>query len=90
VHYKRPDWTAGKVALGDRAMKLTVRITRKIDGFYRAVCPALPGCVVFAETRADAESKISQAVEGYLASLDVALPRELDRRLDQVIHASVA
>ena len=62
-------------------MKLTVHITRGVEGFYKATCPALPGCAVLAETRSEAEIKIAKAVEGYLASLDVALPRELGRRL---------
>jgi len=62
-------------------MKLTVQMTRAAEGFFRAWCPALPGCVVMAETRAEAEAEIARAIEGYIASMDVALPRELGRRL---------
>ena len=62
-------------------MKLTVQVTRATEGFFRARCPALPGCTVMAETRAEAEAQIARAIEGYLGSLDVALPRELGKRL---------
>lgn len=62
-------------------MRMTVQITRGSDGFYRARCPALPGCSVVALTRDEAHAEIAEAVEGYLASLDVALPRELVRSL---------
>jgi predicted RNase H-like HicB family nuclease len=62
-------------------MKLTVQVTRATEGFFRAWCPALPGCAVMAETRAEAEAQIARAIEGYLGSLDVALPRELGKRL---------
>jgi len=61
-------------------MKIVIQIKRGVNGFYKAVCPALPGCAVIADSRDDAERKIAKAIEGYLASLDVALPRELDRR----------
>jgi predicted RNase H-like HicB family nuclease len=82
---KRKSW-----ALGDREMKLTVQMTRVAEGFFRAWCPALPGCVVIAETRAEAEAQIARAVEGYIASLDVALPRELGRRLQGSLNVCVA
>ena len=62
-------------------MKLAIRITQERNGTYRACCPSLPGCCVCGETRKDAHSKINVAVQGYLASLDVCLPRELSRAL---------
>jgi len=62
-------------------MRMTVQITRGTDGFYRARCPALPGCAVVGLTRDEAHAKIAKAIEGYLASLDVALPRELGRSM---------
>lgn len=58
-------------------MNLLMQIARNANGFYRACCPALPGCVVYAESREEARSKLGQAVEGYLARLDETLPREL-------------
>ena len=57
-------------------MKLAVKIVRCADRRYRASCAALPGCVVHAGTREQAQSRIRDAVVGYLASMDVALPRE--------------
>ena len=62
-------------------MTLMTRITERPGGAYRAVCPALPGCWVVGRTRNEARAKIAEAVEGYLASLDVTLPRELGRLL---------
>jgi predicted RNase H-like HicB family nuclease len=84
----KEDWS--KQALGDREMKLTVQMTRAAEGYFRAWCPALPGCVVFAETRAEAEVEIARAIEGYIASLDVALPRELGKRLQSSRDMCVA
>ena len=71
-------------------MKMTVHVRRVAEGYFKAWCPALPGCVVMAATRAEAEVQIVQAIEGYIASLDVALPRELGRRLQQSAEMCVA
>jgi predicted RNase H-like HicB family nuclease len=62
-------------------MKLVIRIKQQLNGSYRAYCPSLPGCCVCGQTKEDAYSKINLAVRGYLASLDVCLPRELNRAL---------
>lgn len=58
-------------------MKLEVKIARRPHGEYRAWVPALPGCVVLGDTQEEARAKIALAANGYLASLNVALPREL-------------
>jgi predicted RNase H-like HicB family nuclease len=71
-------------------MKLTVQMTRAAEGYFRAWCPALPGCIVMAATRAEAEAQIARAIEGYIASMDVALPRELGRRLRSSMEMCVA
>ena len=71
-------------------MKVTVQVTRATEGYFRAWCPALPGCVVIAATRAEAEAQIARAIEGYIASLDVALPRELGKRLERIMETCVA
>ena len=55
-------------------MKLAVKIVGCAECKYRGWCPALPGCAVYAETRKEALSRIRDAVAGYLASMDVALP----------------
>ena len=57
-------------------MKLLVNVSREDSGDYRAWCPVLPGCEVWAESKPAAEAKIRQAIEFYLASLDVALPKD--------------
>ena len=71
-------------------MRLVTRIVRQPNGGYRAWCPALPGCVVMAASRAEAEAQIARAIEGYIASMDVALPRELGRRLRSSMEMCVA
>ena len=71
-------------------MKMAVRIAKGTDGFYRAWCPALPGCFVMGLTRDEAHAQVARAIEGYLASLDVALPRELGRSLAASFDTCVA
>lgn len=62
-------------------MKLATRIRQQPDGTYLACCPSLPGCSVWGDTREDARSRIALAVQGYLARLNVCLPRELSRAM---------
>lgn len=64
-------------------MTLAIHIMRKTESAYRAWCPSLPGCAVYGQSREEARDKIREAVRGYLASLEVALPRELGRLLEQ-------
>ncbi|KKM20059.1 hypothetical protein LCGC14_1649330 [marine sediment metagenome] len=56
---------------------VTVKISQRKNGMFRAWCPALPGCVVSAGSRREVETRIAKAVEGYLASLNIALPNAL-------------
>ena len=63
-------------------MRLIIRVARQ-NMFYRAWCPSLPGCQVVADSRQEAHDKIGAAIEGYLSSLDIALPRELKRQFQQ-------
>ena len=60
-------------------MKVQVKISHVQERGYRAWCPALPGCKVWGQSRDEALEKIRLAVRGYLASLEVALPRQLQR-----------
>jgi len=60
-------------------MRLVAQISQKAHGSFRACCPALPGCVVYARSRSEAKAKIQEAVCGYIASLDVALPCEISK-----------
>ncbi len=62
-------------------MKLAIKVEQRIDGTYRASCPSLPGCSVCGQTREDTHQRIDLAVRGYLASLDVCLPRELGKAM---------
>ena len=61
-------------------MKLAIKIMEAPGTGYQAWCPALPGCSVFATSREQAWDRIQAAIAGYMASMDVALPRELTRR----------
>ncbi len=58
-------------------MKVAIRIRTRSDGQYVAHCPSLPGCVAKAETRESASRKMRDAVTGYLASMNVALPAKM-------------
>ena len=58
-------------------MTLSIRIRQEVNKTFRASCPALPGCVVYAQSKDEAQARVRLAISGYLASLDVALPREL-------------
>ena len=62
-------------------MKIPVRICQTKDNKYRAACQSLPGCVITAESYEDAEARLQQAVESYLASLNVVheVNLEIDR-----------
>jgi len=56
-------------------MTLPVRFAWLESGVIRAWCPALPGCVVTAESWPEAKRVLNDAIEGYLASMNIALPR---------------
>jgi predicted RNase H-like HicB family nuclease len=60
-------------------MRIAVEIGRSEHGGYRAWCPALPGCTVLGQSRKDAADRINEAIRGYLASLNVALPSEVKK-----------
>ncbi len=52
-------------------MKIPARISQIGDNKYRGICPSLPGCVAIGESYDDAEVRLQQVAESYLASLDV-------------------
>ena len=60
-------------------MKINIDILLEENGLYRASCPALPGCTTQGRTRAEAQETLQEALVGYLYSLDVAVPAELER-----------
>lgn len=62
-------------------MELTAKISRLSSGLYQVCCPALPGCRALGQSAEEACAKIEAAAKGYLASLDVAMPCEIDEQL---------
>ena len=61
-------------------MNIVIRISGpRLDGVFRACCPALPGCVVFGGSVREVRVRIRQAMQGYMEHMSVALPRELVR-----------
>jgi predicted RNase H-like HicB family nuclease len=60
-------------------MELRMNVSRNALGYYRASCPELPGCTVWAMSRKEAKNKLCRAVLGYMTRLEVVLPRQLAR-----------
>ncbi len=58
-------------------MKVCVRIRHNEHGGYTAVCPSLPGCVSFGETREQAEQRLEEAIRGYIAAVSNFVPERL-------------
>ena len=58
-------------------MKLAIKLSQEPSGGFRAMCPSLPGCLARGQTKEDAIRNIHRAVEGYLASLDAIVPRDV-------------
>jgi predicted RNase H-like HicB family nuclease len=44
-------------------MNFTIIIMRDEDGLYIAECPAIPGCVSQAETEAEAQANVQDAIK---------------------------
>jgi antitoxin HicB len=51
-------------------MKFRVYIEPDEDGVFVAECPTLTGCISQGGTREEAKRNITEAISGYLASLD--------------------
>lgn len=62
-------------------MKVIIRISRDADGYFRAWCPALPGCFAYGPSQDEASAKLDEAIRGYLGSLDAVLPSTLEHRI---------
>jgi predicted RNase H-like HicB family nuclease len=52
-------------------MKYRITINQDEDGVFVAACPALPGCWSQGATREAAIANISDAIRGYLQSLEI-------------------
>jgi len=55
-------------------MQLAVNVRQEENGKCIAWCEALPGCTARGDDQQQAIAKIEQAIQGYLASLNVAAP----------------
>lgn len=64
-------------------MTLHIRISSCETGGFLAACPSLPGCMTRAQTREEARRKLSEAIVGYLASVNNFVP---DRLISNVIE----
>lgn len=51
-------------------MRYRVLIEQDEDGVYIAEAPALPGCISQGKTRSEAIDNITEAIAGYLESLE--------------------
>jgi len=51
-------------------MKFRILIEQDEDGVFVATCPTLPGCVSEGKTRSEAKENITEAIRGYLDSLE--------------------
>ena len=51
-------------------VRYRVIIEQDEDGIFVAECSALPGCISQGRTRAEALANISDAIQGYLKSLE--------------------
>jgi predicted RNase H-like HicB family nuclease len=79
-HFKSkstPSQVNGNVQDNQDTRGFAVSLERDEDGFYVVSCPELPGCHSQGRTREEALNNISQAIRGYLASMqkhEEALP----------------
>jgi predicted RNase H-like HicB family nuclease len=54
-------------------MKVSISIRSPSANVYLVTCPHLPGCAASGLSREEAVRRMHAAVQGYLASLDVAV-----------------
>jgi len=59
-------------------MKVCVRISQNERGGFVAICPSLPGCVTFGDTRQQAEERLEEAIRGYIAAVSDFIPERLE------------
>ena len=77
--------------MGDRndgIVKVVVNIDRNVQGQYRAVCPGLPGCCAYGDSRTESITKIDTVIRGYLASLDRPDPENLNKVISEPRHTA--
>ena len=59
-------------------MKIAIQIVEMASGAYRAQSRAMPGCVALGGTAEQARRKMLVEVHGYLSSMNVACPADLE------------
>ncbi len=59
-------------------MIFTIVISEIGPDWYRALCQSLPGCIAYGTTAQEASREMVTAMRGYLASLDMPEPVELE------------
>lgn len=62
-------------------MTFTIVISQVGPDWYRAQCQSLPGCIAHGSTAQEAADEMMAAMRGYLASLDMAEPIDLEVQL---------
>ena len=62
-------------------MKLRIKIMSNESGGYTATCPSLPGCVCQGKTREEAQTKIDEAICGYIAAIGDFVPEKLSHEV---------
>jgi len=65
-------------------MKLCIQIGQDEQGGYTAVCPSLPGCISRGGTREEAQTKLDEAIRGYIAAIGNFVPEHLDHEVLEV------
>ncbi len=65
-------------------MKFVVSMVQESPDRWRAWVPELPGCAARGKSQQEVTRKIDQAIRGYLASWDVAVPSDLEEELVEV------
>jgi len=65
-------------------MKLSIRIVRNESGRYTALCPCLPGCISYGATHREAKDRLTEAIRGYIASVNNFVPENLSHQVVEV------
>jgi predicted RNase H-like HicB family nuclease len=65
-------------------MKLAVRINHTEEGRFVAVCPSLPGCKTYGQTREEAQQRINEAIKGYIAAMSDFVPENVEHEVVEV------
>ncbi len=65
-------------------MRLIVNLMQESSEKWRAWVPELPGCAARGQSPGDVRKRIDQAIRGYLASLDLPDPDDIEEDVVQV------